>query len=167
MDPTNYFETHNIDQHGPDPEPGLRHAGRQDQDRPCQGREALAATTSPRSMPTSATRMRSKATPSAASARSSCRRPGLGALNYDLYLQAAGREAPEHPDHHRASGRGRRAARQEVPRRQVRGERALSRSGGAHARRLYAQDSHGQLLGRPAAGASRRAGRCRSSPACG
>ena len=41
--------------------------------------------------------------------------PGLGSLNYDLYLQAAAREASEHPGHHRASRRGRRSAREEIP----------------------------------------------------
>ena len=41
MDPTNYFETHNIDHMDADPQPGLRHAVRQDQDRPCQGRQAF------------------------------------------------------------------------------------------------------------------------------
>ena len=61
-------------QHGPDPEPGLRHADRQDQDRARQGRQACRAPTSRRSTPTSATRTRWRATPSAASARSSCRR---------------------------------------------------------------------------------------------
>ena len=46
-------------------------------------------------MPTSATRTRWRATPSAASARSSCRRPASGSLNYDLYLQ---RLAEKHPN---------------------------------------------------------------------
>ena len=57
--------------------------------------------------------------------------PGLGSLNYDLYLQAPGREAPQHPDHHRASRGGGRAARQEVPGRpaaRARGSRRWWRS---------------------------------------
>ena len=41
--------------------------------------------------------------------------PGLGSLNYDLYLQRLSRKHPQHPDHHRTSRRDRRAARQTVP----------------------------------------------------
>ena len=43
--------------------------------------------------------------------------------------QAPGREAPQHPDHHRASRGGRRAARQEVPGRPAARARALGDGG--------------------------------------
>ena len=59
------------------------------------------ATTSRRSTPTSATTTRWPRTPSAAWATSRSTRRGWASLNYDLYL-SAWREAPEHPDHHRA-----------------------------------------------------------------
>ena len=53
--------------------------------------------------------------------------PGLGSLELRPLPAAAGGEAPQHPDHHRASGGGRRAAREEVPRRPAARERALGR----------------------------------------
>ena len=74
MDPTNYFETHNIDAMDKILEPGLRHADRQDQDRPRQGREALGRRQVGEACRHRRRRTRWRATPSAASARSSCRR---------------------------------------------------------------------------------------------
>ena len=44
--------------------------------------------------------------------------PGLGSLDYDLYLQRLAAEAPEHADDHRAPRRGGHPAREEVHRRQ-------------------------------------------------
>ena len=78
MDPTNYFETHNIDAMDKILNQVFDTLTRQDQDRPRQGRQALGRRQDARSTPTSATTTRSRATPSAASARSSCRRRGSG-----------------------------------------------------------------------------------------
>ena len=82
-------------QDGRGPEADLRHARRTRSGSRTPRTSSAPGPTSPRSTPTSATRTRSRATPSAASARSSCRRPGLGSLNYDLYLQ---RLAEKHPN---------------------------------------------------------------------
>ena len=74
MDPTNYFEAHNIDRHGRGAEAGLRHPLGQDPHRARQGRQARRAPTSPRSTPTSATRTRRGPHLPRRRRRSSCRR---------------------------------------------------------------------------------------------
>ena len=51
--------------------------------------------------------------------------PGLGALNYDLYLERLARRPPQHSNHHRTSGGGGHPAREGVPRRQAAGRRGL------------------------------------------
>ena len=128
MDPTNYFEDHNIDKmdavlkqifdtltdrvrisHAKDvkraeADTSEKHADIGDEDAleiahlPRRGRDRAAGTRP--------------------------RQPELRSLS-----QAAGREAPQHPDHHRASRGGRRAARQEVPGRAAARARALGDGG--------------------------------------
>ena len=95
MDPTNYFETPQHRRDGQGAQPGLRHAGRQDQDRPCQGCRSARATTS----------REKHADIGDADALAShtfrgvgeivLHAPGPGALNYDLYLK---RLAEKHPN---------------------------------------------------------------------
>ena len=122
MDPTNYFETHNIDRmdqilnqvfdtltdkirigHAKD----VKRSGDDKIGKACRYRRRRCA-----GKPHVPRRRRDRAAGA---------RPRLAQLR--PLPQAARREAPEHSDDHRAPLGGRRAARQEIPRREVQGKR--------------------------------------------
>ena len=69
--------------------------------------------------------------------------PGLGSLNYDLYLKRLARKHPNIPDYHRASRRSRRPASEDLPRRQASGERPVTRHASPGRSTRVRRSSHG------------------------
>ena len=144
--------------HGRDPEPGVRHAVGQDQDRPRQGREALG-----HRQEREARRHRrcGCAGEPHVPRRRRDRAAGAGPRFAELrsLSEAARQEASEHSDDHRASLGGRRAARQEIPRREASGRAASEAGGGQSWSSCTAESSRAARFPPTPA-------RCRSSPAC-